>query len=294
MSDINLTLPNLTYPYIQKGTLYIVATPIGNLGDITLRALHTLHNVDFIFCEDTRVTNRLLTFYGLKASLFMYHDHSDAHDREHILKCLRDGSSVALVSDAGTPLISDPGYKVVVDCHEQGFPLTLIPGPCALINGLVLSGLPTDQFYFGGFLPLKMKDREEKLLQLLSISASLIFYETGPKLLRTLQDFLPFFKNRKLVIARELTKKFETIHQGTVTELCDFYHQAGPPKGELVLIMEGHSKSDVDSFVLDPLVCKNLLEKYSLKDTAEILSIVLSQPKNTIYQSLLKFKNEAR
>ncbi|OFW69629.1 MAG: 16S rRNA (cytidine(1402)-2'-O)-methyltransferase [Alphaproteobacteria bacterium RIFCSPLOWO2_01_FULL_45_8] len=276
---------------VQQGTLYLVATPIGNLGDITLRALHTLRNVDVIFCEDTRVSNHLLKVYGIQASLHAYHDHSNASERHHILKRLKEGQSVALLSDAGTPLISDPGYKVVVDCYEENIPVTLVPGACALIHGLVISGLPPDQFYFGGFLPLKDKDRREKLRMLSCLPASLIFYETGPKLLKTLLDLNEFFEDRLLAVTRELTKKFEAVHRGKVSELLTHYTQKGPPKGELVLVLQGQTGSQ-EHPPLNRDLCKKMLEKMSVKDTADILSHLFGQSKNSIYQDLLKIKNE--
>lgn len=286
-------LNEIKFPEIQKGTLYLIATPIGNLGDITLRALHALRNIDVIFCEDTRISNHLLKAYDIHASLHIYHDHSNAGARHHILKRLQEGQSVALLSDAGTPLISDPGYKLVVDCHQKNIPVTLIPGPCALIHGLVVSGLPTDQFYFGGFLPLKEKDRREKLLLLSSFPATLIFYETGPKLLKTLQDLERVFSDRILVIARELTKKFESLRRSTVTDLLSHYRKESPPKGELVLILQGYL-APLQELSLDSILCKKMLEKMSVKDAADILSYLLKQSKNTLYQELLKIKNEER
>ena len=278
-------------PSLEKGMLYLVATPIGNLGDITLRALHTLKNVDVIFCEDTRVSQHLLKAYGIQASLHIYHDHSTASERHHILKRLKEGQYVALVSDAGTPLISDPGYKVVLECQQENIPVTLVPGPCALIHGLVVSGLPTDQFYFAGFLPLKEKDRQEKLAFLSWLPATIVFYETGPKLLKTLQDLNDVFKDRQLVIARELTKKFESVYPGKVSDLLTHYTQNGPPKGELVLILEG-KKMPTAHPPLDKALCKKLLEKMSMKDAADFLSQILKQSKGDVYQELLNIKNE--
>ena len=278
-------------PSLEKGMLYLVATPIGNLGDITLRALHTLKNVDVIFCEDTRVSQHLLKAYGIQASLHIYHDHSTASERHHILKRLKEGQYVALVSDAGTPLISDPGYKVVLECQQENIPVTLVPGPCALIHGLVVSGLPTDQFYFAGFLPLKEKDRQEKLAFLSWLPATIVFYETGPKLLKTLQDLNDVFKDRQLVIARELTKKFESVYPGKVSDLLTHYTQKGPPKGELVLILEG-KKTPTAHPPLDKALCKKLLEKMSMKDAADFLSQILKQSKGDVYQELLNIKNE--
>lgn len=288
-SDIETTLPQISE--IQKGVLYLVSTPIGNLGDITLRALHTLKSVDLVFCEDTRISNRLLKAYQIKASLHVYNDHSTSRERQKILKALEDNKSVALISDAGTPLISDPGYKLVSACQEADIPITLVPGPTALIHGLVISGLPTNQFYFGGFLPLKLKDRQEKLGLLTNLSATLIFYETGPKLLKTLEEFNMIFKERVLVLGRELTKKFEQIHKGLVSDLLSYYTKNGPPKGEIVLILEGQKKEG-SSTSINPEICKALLEKMSIKDATDFLSKFLKYSRNTAYKSLLDIKNE--
>jgi 16S rRNA (cytidine1402-2'-O)-methyltransferase len=288
-----VNLNQIKFPEIQNGTLYLIATPIGNLGDITLRALHTLKNVDIIYCEDTRVSQQLLKAYDIKKPLYVYHDHSRPTERQQILKKLQSGLSIALLSDAGTPLISDPGYKVVEECHQNHFPVTLIPGACALIDGLVISGLPTDQFYFGGFLPLKEKDRQQKLSLLSTLPATLVFYETAPKLLKTLQDFDVLFRDRLLVIARELTKKFETIHRDTVHNLLTYYTNEKPPKGELVLVLEGHSQQPGSLVSLSQIACKKMLEKMSTKEAADILSLLVGHPKNTLYQELLKFKNDA-
>lgn len=288
MIDLN----HITFHDISKGSLYLIATPIGNLGDITLRALHTLKNVDAVYCEDTRISNQLLKAYGIKKPLYVYHDHSSSAERLQILKKLQNGLSVALLSDAGTPLISDPGYKLVADCHAHDIPITLIPGPCALIHGLVISGLPTDQFYFGGFLPLKEKDRQKKLFLLSTFPSTLIFYETAPKLLKTLQDFETLFEERTLVIARELTKKFETVQRDTVHNLRAYYAKEKPPKGELVLILEGYTQQPDTLASLNQTACKKMLEKMSTKEAADILSLLLEKSKNTLYQELLKFKND--
>ena len=179
------------------------------------------------------------------------------------------------------------------ECHQNHFPVTLIPGACALIDGLVISGLPTDQFYFGGFLPLKEKDRQQKLSLLSTLPATLVFYETAPKLLKTLQDFDVLFRDRLLVIARELTKKFETIHRDTVHNLLTYYTNEKPPKGELVLVLEGHSQQPGSLVSLSQIACKKMLEKMSTKEAADILSLLVGHPKNTLYQELLKFKNDA-
>ncbi len=293
LSKTDQNIPKTSFPSIQKGTLYLVSTPIGNLQDITLRALHTLKKVDVIFCEDTRVSQHLLKTYDIHSPLHIYHDHSSSKEREHIVTRLKENQSVALLSDAGTPLISDPGYKLVVDCQQSNIPVTLIPGPCALIHGLVVSGLPTDQFYFGGFLPLKEKDRHEKLTLLAHLPFTLLFYETGPKFLKTLRDLNKFFRDRTLVLARELTKKFETIHRGNVTELLIHYTREGPPKGELVLILQGKQQI-TEPLSLDPALCKRILEKMSTKEASEILSHLLKQSRNNIYQHLLKIKNEGK
>ena len=221
-------------PTLKPG-LYIVATPIGNLGDITIRAVETLRGVAAVACEDTRVTGKLLHHLGLKTRMIRYDDHADERSREGILALALDGA-VALVSDAGTPLISDPGFRLIREARERGIAVTSLPGPSALIVALTLAGLPTDRFVFAGFLPAKAKARGEALEELASVRATLVFYETGPRLVAALEAIGEALPGRELAVARELTKLFEECRTGSAAELADHY-RAHPAKGEIVLLI---------------------------------------------------------
>nr|WP_229658627.1 16S rRNA (cytidine(1402)-2'-O)-methyltransferase [Tsuneonella deserti] len=215
--------------------LYIVATPIGNLGDITLRAAEVLRNCDAVACEDTRVTGKLMRHIGASKPLWRYDDHAGEGDRARLLEALHT-RAVALVSDAGTPLVSDPGYRLVRDARAAGIAVVTIPGPCAAIAGLTVSGLPNDRFLFAGFLPTKDKARADALTELAGVPATLIFYETAPRLARSLAAISSSLPGREVSVARELTKLHEECRAGTPEELIEHY-AAHPPKGEIVLLI---------------------------------------------------------
>ncbi len=215
--------------------LYIVATPIGNLGDITLRAIATLRGVTAVACEDTRVTGKLLHHLDIKQKLIRYDDHASEATRDHIL-ALASQQPVALVSDAGTPLISDPGFKLVRAAREQGIPVTSLPGPSAAIMALTLAGLPSDRFLFAGFLPSKDKARRDALRGLSAVDATLVFYETAPRLTDALAAIGEELPGREVAVARELTKRFEECRTGSAGELVAHY-SANPPKGEIALVI---------------------------------------------------------
>lgn len=234
--------------------LYIVATPIGNLGDITLRAIETLRGVSVIACEDTRVTGKLLRHLGIKAKMVRYDDHASETDRQRLIETMR-GEPVALVSDAGTPLVSDPGFRLVRDAREAGIAITSLPGPSAAIVALTLSGLASDRFLFAGFLPNKAKARADVLAELADVPATLIFYETAPRLGDALAAIGEALPGRDVAVARELTKKFEECRTGAPDELAAHY-AAHPPKGEIVLMVGpplariAPGEADVDSMLL--------------------------------------------
>lgn len=215
--------------------LYIVATPIGNLGDITLRAIATLRGVTAVACEDTRVTGKLLHHFEIKQKLIRYDDHASEATRDHIL-ALASQQPVALVSDAGTPLISDPGFKLVRAARERGIPVTSLPGPSAAIMALTLAGLPSDRFLFAGFLPNKDKARRDTLRGLATVDATLVFYETAPRLTDALAAIGEELPGREVAVARELTKRFEECRTGSADELVAHY-SAHPPKGEIALVI---------------------------------------------------------
>lgn len=220
---------------LLKAGLYIVATPIGNLGDITLRAAATLRGVAAVACEDTRVTGKLLHHLGASPRMIRYDDHADDRAREGILALAAD-AAVALVSDAGTPLISDPGFRLVREARERGIAVTSLPGPSAAIVALTLAGLPTDRFVFAGFLPAKSKARGEALEELASVRATLVFYETGPRLVASLEAIGQLLSGREVAVARELTKLFEECRGGSAEELAAHY-RAHPARGEIVLLV---------------------------------------------------------
>jgi len=236
--------------------LYLVATPIGNLGDITYRASRVLAGCDAIACEDTRVTAKLLRHLGLSKPLWRYDDHSSPEDRARLLEAMRT-RSVALVSDAGTPLVSDPGYRLVREAREAGLPVTAIPGPSAPVMALTLSGLPSDRFLFAGFLPVKDKARNDVLTELANIRATLIFFETAPRLTRSLAAIADTLPGRELAVARELTKLHEECRSGTAEDLLAHY-EAHPPRGEIVLLvgpapMQATSTLDAEALLRDAL-----------------------------------------
>lgn len=220
-------------PSLKPG-LYIVATPIGNLGDITPRALATLRGVAAVACEDTRVTGKLLSHLGVKQRLIRYDDHADERARDRVLD-LAETEPVALVSDAGTPLISDPGYRLVRAARQRGIAVTSLPGASAAIVALTLAGLPTDRFLFAGFLPPKDKARRAVLQEFSAVRATLVFYESGPRLTASLATIAELLPGREVAVARELTKLYEECRTGAPDELAAHY-AAHPPKGEIVLL----------------------------------------------------------
>lgn len=217
--------------------LYVVATPIGHLSDITLRALATLKAADLVLCEDTRVTRKLLDRYSLAPKLLAYHDHNAASVRPKILRELAGGAAIALVSDAGTPLVSDPGYKLVTEVLDAGHRVFPVPGASALLAALVAAGLPTDRFFFEGFLPPKYGQRKNRLEEIKEIPATVVFYETGPRLADALRDLAEIFGGRAASVCRELTKAFEETRRGTLLELAAHYEASGAPKGEIVVVV---------------------------------------------------------
>ena len=226
--------PHLPAKAIDSG-LYIVATPIGNLGDLSARAIDLLHAADLVAVEDSRVTGKLLHHLGLKKRMRPYHDHSGEADREALLAAAREGV-VVLVSDAGTPLISDPGYKLVRAAREAGVAVFTAPGPSAAIAALSISGLPTDRFLFAGFLPSKAKARADTLAELANVKATLVFYESGPRLGASLAAMAEVLGDREAAVARELTKKFEEVVTGSLGELASRYAD-DEPKGEIVVLV---------------------------------------------------------
>jgi len=217
--------------------LILIATPIGNLGDLSPRAEEALRGADIIAAEDTRVTGGLLHKFGIKTRMISYHEHNAEKARPLLLEALSQGKKVALVSDAGTPLISDPGYKLAREAIDRGYKVTGVPGPSAPLLALILSGLPTERFFFGGFLPPKRGERKRYLSELKEVPSTLLFFETAPRLFSSLEDCAEILGNRECAIARELTKLYEEIIRGTLKPLADQFSTAKELKGEIVLVI---------------------------------------------------------
>lgn len=271
--------------------LHIVSTPIGNLRDITLRALDVLSSVEEVLAEDTRVAGKLLNAHGISAKLSAYHDHNGAARRPELLERLKDGASIALISDAGTPLVSDPGWKLVHEAALAGIRIVPVPGASAMLAGLVASGLPSDRFMFAGFLPPKSGARKKVAEELANVPSTLIFYESGPRLAASLADLADVLGgNRNAAVARELTKLFEETRRGTLTELSAHYAEAGAPKGEIVVLigppeMKAASAEDIDAALIDAL------ERLPVKAAANEIAETFGISKRDAYQRALALKN---
>ena len=261
--------------------LYIVATPIGNLGDMTSRAAETLRRVDYILAEDKRVTAKLLAHIGAKAPMTAYHDHSDEKLRERILADLGT-KAVALVSDAGTPLISDPGYKLVRAARKIGYAVHTLPGPCAAIAALTLAALPTDRFFFVGFLPAKPKARAEAIAELASVRATLIFYESGPRLARSLSDLARILGDRDAAVVRELTKLHEECVIATLHDLAHRYADQ-PPKGEIVILVGPPAKPGAPSDAMIEAALDEALATLSPSRAAAEVAERFGLPRKQVY-----------
>lgn len=273
--------------------LYLVSTPIGNLGDISQRAKETLTAADLIACEDTRTTRSLLTLLGIKhGPLTAYHEHNADKVRPQLIEKLKKGVNIALVSDAGTPLVSDPGYKLVRDCRELNLPVTTIPGANAVLSALQLSGLPSDSFYFGGFLQPKHSARCQQLTAIKNLQATVIFYDTPNRLLDALNDILTVCGNRKVAVVREITKKFEETLVNYVQNLINYYTENGSPKGELVLVIDraDTQTTDLTPEQLDALILKTV-QTSSAKETAELIAGLTGLSKKQIYKRVVELKN---
>jgi 16S rRNA (cytidine1402-2'-O)-methyltransferase len=230
----------------MAGTLYLVATPIGNLADITHRALQILRDVDLIACEDTRHTRKLLQHYGIETKTVSYHEHNEQQRAAELIELLKQGSDVAVVSDAGTPAISDPGFRLVRAAADSGIVVVPLPGPSALITALVAAGLPTDEFFFGGFLPARSGARRTRLTELRAVPGTLIFYEAPHRLAASLKDAYEVLGEREAVVARELTKLHEEIRRGRLSELAEHYSTV-EPRGEIVLLVDRTVLDQVES-----------------------------------------------
>ena len=267
--------------------LYLVATPIGNLSDVTLRALETLAAVETIACEDSRVTRRLLERYAITTPLLTYHDHNAETARPKILARLKAGAAIALVSDAGTPLISDPGFKLVQAAQAAGHAVVAVPGASAVLAALTASGLPTDRFFFEGFLPPRESARRSRIDELANIPATLVFFETGPRIAAMLDDAAAGLSGRPAAVCRELTKLHEEIRRGDIAALALAYRDDAETRGEFVVVIGPPAKSErVEAIDLDGML-KRALTTASLKDAVEAVAAATGQKRRIVYQRAL-------
>lgn len=267
--------------------LYIVATPIGNALDLSFRAVAVLRACDLVACEDTRVTGKLFARYGIATRRFAYHEHNADRVRPVLLEKLRAGARIALVSDAGTPLVSDPGYRLVRAVIEEGLPVTVVPGPSAPLAALVLSGLPPDRFLFAGFLPTKRGARRAELGSLATVPSSLVFFEAPHRLPESLSDMAEVLGDRPAAVARELTKMFEEVRRGSLASLAAHYASAGPPKGEVVVVVGPPSAEPLGEADLDERL-RAALARMSLRDAANAVAEASGRPRREVYARALE------
>jgi 16S rRNA (cytidine1402-2'-O)-methyltransferase len=274
--------------------LHIVATPIGNLRDISFRALATLAAADGVLAEDTRTSKTLLAHYGISTPLYPYHEHNAEQMRPKILARLREGGKLALISDAGTPLVSDPGYKLVADVVAEGLAVTGIPGPSAVLAALVLAGLPTDRFFFEGFLPPKSAARKGRLTELAAIPGTLVFFESPRRLAEMLADAAAVLGPRPAAVARELTKYYESVRRGPLPELAAHYEAEEEARGEIVVIIgpPGADQLTPAGDVIDERL-RAALAQVSLKEAVAQVSAETGQPRRKIYARALELTRDA-
>ena len=272
--------------------LYLVATPIGNLGDITVRALEVLAATDLIACEDTRVTRKLLDRYGIATPLTSYHEHNAAQARPKLLARIADGAAIALVSDAGTPLVSDPGYKLVREARAAGANVTALPGASAVLAALTVSGLPTDRFLFEGFLPAKEAARRARIAELERIPATLVLFETGARIAASLADLAAGLGPREAALCRELTKFYEEIRRGDLATLAHQAADTPEPRGELVIVVAPPDRQDdVSAADLDALL-RQALDRLSVKDAVAEIAAVSGAPRREVYRRAIALSKE--
>jgi 16S rRNA (cytidine1402-2'-O)-methyltransferase len=270
--------------------LYVVATPIGNLGDITIRALSTLAAADTVLCEDTRTSGKLMERFAIKAKLSPYHEHNAQKVRPAILERLKQGATIALISDAGMPLVSDPGYRLVKEAAEQGIPITVCPGPSAVLTGLALSGLPTDRFTFAGFMPQKQRERKKLFAEFEKIRSTLVFFESPHRIVDTLRDMETALPNRAIAVTRELTKLHEEVLRGTASEIAETLSARPSVKGEITLIIGPPAEEEaVADDVLDQAIAQAVEAMPASKAASEIAKR-FNLNRSDIYQRILAMK----
>ena len=272
----------------DKATLYIIPTPVGNMEDITLRALNTLKEVDVIFCEDTRVTKQLLNYFNIDKKLVSCHKFTENIKLDSVIDYLSDNKKVGLVSDRGTPIISDPGYEIAKGVIDAGYNVVSLPGATAFVPALTMSGLIPQPFLFYGFLNSKSSKRKEELTELKELESTIIFYEAPHRLIETLEDMHKILGNRKISISREISKKFEEVYRGNI---IDVIKEVGIPKGEFVVVVDGnHEKVDYNELNIEEHVNIYIREGYSIMDAIKKVAKDRNVPKNEIYSKYHNIK----
>jgi 16S rRNA (cytidine1402-2'-O)-methyltransferase len=272
--------------------LYLVATPIGHLADMTLRAIATLARADIVYCEDTRHSRTLLAHYAIRTPLRPYHEHNADEQRPRILRELADSRAVALISDAGTPLISDPGFKLVREATAVGHSVIAIPGPSAALAAVTVAGQPTDAFFFAGFLPAKEGARKSRLTELAPVPATLVIFESPNRTATTLVEIAQELGNREAAVARELTKLHEDVRRGPLMDLAKHF-EADPPKGEVVIVVGPPEQRDIsDAMIEDSLI--PAMENLSIRDASRVVADTLKVPKGRVYDIALGLKRRDR
>lgn len=272
--------------------LYLIATPIGNLGDLTIRAQRILGELDLLLCEDTRVTGKLLAAYGLAPRTESYHEHNAAKMEARILERIAEGQAIGLVSDAGTPIISDPGEQLAKAARQAGLMVTALPGANAVLTALCLSGLPSTRFFFAGFMPPKAAARRQELATLAAIPSTLIFYESPNRVAEALADMLTTLGNRPAAVARELTKLYEEVRQGNLADLAAHYAEVGAPRGEIVIVVgapaaeQDATDADVDAALIQELATT------TLRDAAAIVAARTGRAKRDVYARALSLSKK--
>jgi 16S rRNA (cytidine1402-2'-O)-methyltransferase len=272
--------------------LYLVATPIGHLADITLRAIATLARADVVYCEDTRHSRTLVAHYAIRAPLKPYHEHNAEEQRPRVLKDLAEGRAVALISDAGTPLISDPGFKLVREAAAAGHRVIAVPGPSATLAALTVAGLPTDAFFFAGFLPAKEGARKSRLAELADVPGTLVFFEAPTRTAATLADLATTLGNREAALARELTKLHEDVRRAPLADLAKGC-EADPPKGEVVILVGPPTAGEVSDAMIEESLAP-ALASLSLRDASRVVADTLKVPKGRVYDVALTLKRRER
>ncbi len=272
--------------------LTLLATPIGNARDVTLRTLDALRDADALACEDTRMARRLMDMHGITLGtrpLIAYHEHNAAQATPRLMRLIEEGARVVYLSDAGTPIVADPGYRLAKAVIEAGGGLSATPGPCAAIMALTLSGLPSDRFTFGGFPPNKSGQRQSFYREFLGAPGTLIFYESPRRLAASLGDMLAVFDERDAAVARELSKSFEEIRRGSLSDLSDHYAETGAPKGEVVILLGPAASIPPTEDMLDEAL-RDALGEMSVKDAARTVSEALGLPRRQVYERALELK----